>query len=123
MTKKELRQEVHNKYGGKCSYCGCELQKGWHVDHIEPHWHCMTEVEAEKYGVKKGSNEIENLNPSCPRCNRWKSTFTVDMFREQISKQTERLRRDSSNYRMALDYGTIKEISKGVKFYFETYKK
>lgn len=36
MNKKEQREFVFNKYGGKCSYCGCELQKGWHMDHAEP---------------------------------------------------------------------------------------
>lgn len=30
------RQKVFDKYGGRCAYCGCELQKGWHVDEIEP---------------------------------------------------------------------------------------
>lgn len=32
----DKRKIVFNKYGGKCAYCGCELQKGWHIDHIEP---------------------------------------------------------------------------------------
>ena len=35
MTKKQ-RQEVFDKFGGRCAYCGCELGKGWHLDHIEP---------------------------------------------------------------------------------------
>lgn len=35
MTKAD-RQKVFDKYGGRCAYCGCELQKGWHVDEIEP---------------------------------------------------------------------------------------
>ncbi len=35
MTKTD-RQKIFDKYGGKCAYCGCELQKGWHVDHVEP---------------------------------------------------------------------------------------
>lgn len=34
--KKSERQIVFHKYGGRCAYCGCELQKGWHVDHVEP---------------------------------------------------------------------------------------
>ena len=34
MTKKE-RELIFNKYNGKCAYCGCELKKGWHIDHIE----------------------------------------------------------------------------------------
>jgi len=36
MTRKELRQKVYNKYDGRCAYCGCELQKGWHVDELLP---------------------------------------------------------------------------------------
>jgi 5-methylcytosine-specific restriction endonuclease McrA len=34
--KKSEREIVFNKYGGKCAYCGCDLEKGWHVDHVEP---------------------------------------------------------------------------------------
>ncbi len=34
--KKQDREIIFNKYGGKCAYCGCELTKGWHVDEIVP---------------------------------------------------------------------------------------
>lgn len=34
MTKKQ-RQEVYDKFGGRCAYCGCELGKRWHADHLE----------------------------------------------------------------------------------------
>lgn len=30
------RDIVFNKYKGKCAYCGCDLVKGWHVDHLKP---------------------------------------------------------------------------------------
>jgi hypothetical protein len=33
---KKTRQIIFDKYNGKCAYCGCELVKGWHADHIEP---------------------------------------------------------------------------------------
>lgn len=33
--KKTEREAVFNN-GGKCAYCGCDLIKGWHVDHLEP---------------------------------------------------------------------------------------
>lgn len=36
MTKKEKRQIIFNKFGGKCAYCGCKLQKGWHIDELKP---------------------------------------------------------------------------------------
>lgn len=44
--KKVDRQKVFDKYGGRCAYCGCELEKGWHVDELEP---CRR-----KYRTKKG---------------------------------------------------------------------
>jgi len=36
MASKKDREIIFNKYNGKCAYCGCELQKGWHVDEILP---------------------------------------------------------------------------------------
>lgn len=127
MTKKE-RQTVYEKYDGKCAYCGCELQKGWHVDHIEPRWHTLSEqavklMEQASNGrtkIKKGKNCIENYNPACPRCNKWKSTYSIEQFREEIAAQIKRLKRDSSQFRMALDYCLIEETAKPVVFYFET---
>ena len=33
---KKDRLIIFNKFGGRCAYCGTELQKGWHVDEVEP---------------------------------------------------------------------------------------
>ena len=121
MNKRQIRQEVFKKYNGKCAYCGCELQKGWHVDHIKPAWHNWDGEDIKlRLKIEKGKDELDNYNPSCPRCNKWKSTFSIDQFRDEISMQIERLKRDSSSFRMALDYGLIKETETKVKFYFET---
>lgn len=121
MKKQQVRQEVFKKYNGKCAYCGCELQKGWHVDHIKPAWHNWDSEDIKiRLKIEKGKDELDNYNPSCPRCNKWKSTFSIDKFRHEISMQIERLKRDSSSFRMALDYGLIKETEIQVKFYFET---
>jgi len=30
------RQIVFDKCGGKCAYCGCDLKRNWHIDHVEP---------------------------------------------------------------------------------------
>jgi 5-methylcytosine-specific restriction endonuclease McrA len=114
------RLEVFNKYGGKCAYCGCELTKSFHVDHIEPHWHNYTEEQAAKHKIKKGADSIENMNPACPRCNKWKGTYSVDGFRREISLQIQRLNSYSPNYRLAKDYGLLSEAAKPVVFYFET---
>lgn len=117
--KKELRQQVYEKYNGKCAYCGCDLNGKFQVDHIEPHWHNVSEYAANKIGIVKGSHDLDNLNPSCARCNKWKATYNIEQFRNEIAMQVKRLNAYSSNYRMAKDYGLIQETGIEVKFYFE----
>ena len=120
MTKNE-RQIVFAKYGGKCAYCGCDLQKGWHVDHIEPAFHNWSDDDIKRHLKKdRGENTIENYNPACPRCNRWKGTWSIEQFRNEIYLQLERLERDSASFRMARDYGLLKTTDIEVKFYYET---
>jgi hypothetical protein len=36
MTKKQQREIIYNKFDGHCAYCGCLLEKGWHVDELLP---------------------------------------------------------------------------------------
>ncbi len=36
MASKKDRQIIFDKFGGKCSYCGDPLKKGWHVDELLP---------------------------------------------------------------------------------------
>lgn len=63
------RRATFRKYDGRCAYCGRDIDERWfQVDHIVP-------------VHRGGSNDIGNLNPACPRCNQWKSGFTVDEFR------------------------------------------
>lgn len=69
--KKKKIELVFQKTNGKCWYCGCDLFseyifdendkcvmtiRRWHVDHVYPY-------------SKGGSDEIENLVPSCISCN------------------------------------------------------
>jgi uncharacterized protein (TIGR02646 family) len=114
MTKKHIREIVHQKHSGRCAYCGaqisiCRMQ----VDHIAPRYHKQGNKEG------KGSNDISNLNPSCARCNKWKSTWSIEEFRDVIQKSLDRLDRDTPNFRLAKDYGLVVVASKKVKFYFE----
>lgn len=120
---KPTRERVWKKYDCRCAYCGNPLLlKKCQVDHIDPHWHTLTEEEALRVKITKGAHEESNFNPSCKRCNRWKSTFSVEHFRREISLQCERLKRDSSAYRMALDFHMIEESIEPVKFWFEIYE-
>ena len=115
MNKKD-RELIFNKYGGKCAYCGCNLQKGWHIDHIEPivrNWLNGT--------FEKPENEnLENYNPSCPSCNIQKNSYTLEQFRQNIKQFVSYLNKYSTQYKFAKKYGLVSENEIEVKFYFET---
>lgn len=109
------RKQIREKTGGRCAYCGKQLpEKGWHVDHVQPVFRGW-----EKPPQRAGDDSLENLLPACRRCNRWKATMTLEQFRGEIEKQVDRLRRDSSQFRLAEDFGLIAKDSSPVWFYFE----
>jgi 5-methylcytosine-specific restriction endonuclease McrA len=116
MTKTE-RQQVHDKYGGRCAYCGEPLTNGWHVDHIEP--------VIRKYGNnsdmrRKHNDTVSNMNPSCASCNINKHSMTLEEFRQQIAGFMKHLNHVSTQYKLAKRYGLVVETDKPVVFYFET---
>ncbi len=121
---REIRLRVWNKFDCKCAYCGKDLEYNkMQVDHVKPLYRNDKLDTLEAWGVERGKDEESNYYPSCARCNRWKSTFSVEMFREQIQKQTERLLRDSNQYRMSLDYNLIQLTHKPIEFWFERWQK
>lgn len=70
------RNIVFNKYGGKCAYCGCELQKGWHVDHIEPVKRKTRTVHQHWKHIETGEVMLQNEGlrtmMKSPEWNKWK---------------------------------------------------
>lgn len=147
--KKSEREQIFNKYGGRCAYCGCELEKGWHVDEIEP---CRREYEwtkgqwsegwergmseedifakgirwVEPYQKFKGythpeRNTIENRNPPCASCNINKHSGSLEEFRELIQGFKKHLNEINTQYKISKRYGLVIEVDKPVVFYFETF--
>lgn len=103
MTK---RQEIHAKYGGRCAYCGKEIDfKDMQVDHIKPLCNGGTDTE-------------ENRNPACRRCNHYKRTASLETFRRMLKTLHKRTRKIYIN-KVAEDYGIIKYQAWDGKFYFE----
>ncbi|MFQ8923950.1 MAG: HNH endonuclease [Clostridium paraputrificum] len=103
---KKVREEVYKMYDGHCAYCGCEIEyKDMQVDHIHPFY-------------LEGKDIKENYRPSCRMCNFYKSTFTVEGFREQLGLIKGRLEKEFI-YRLAKKYGLIEEKETEIKFYFE----
>ena len=117
--KREIRVKVWKKYNKKCAYCGVVLEyKKLQVDHIKPIYRGSLQTEL---SVTKGKNNISNYNPSCGSCNSSKSTYTLDRWRNEILMKQDRLRRDSSTFRLLERFGLVKCNKNIVKFYFENY--
>ena len=111
--KKEERLKVYSKYNGHCAYCGKELEyKDMQVDHLIP---------LEGWS-EHGTDDFENLMPSCRRCNHYKRANSLEGWRKMIEEIPQKLERDSYIYRVALDYELIKPEPHKVIFYFEQYE-
>ena len=103
---KVTREEIYAKSDGFCWYCGDPLGTKWQKDHVHPK-------------VEGGSDDLDNLVPSCAPCNSLKLWYTVEQFRHIIEQQVSRARRYSVNFRTAERYGLIEIIDKPVVFWFE----
>ena len=124
--KKIERIKVYNKYGGRCSYCGTDIEyKDMQVDHLFPqrlaHLYTMS-VSRKKYGcIGDNIDSFENLMPSCRRCNHYKRAYTLEEFRTLMKSLHKRI---SSHYinKVAIDYNIITLKPFYGKFYFEQSK-
>lgn len=104
---KTERKAVHNKCGGHCAYCGCQITlKQMQVDHVQP------------ISVN-GKDDLTNMLPACRSCNNYKSTLTLDKFRAAIENWPFVLRRDSTTYKNAVRFGMVIPNPHPVIFYFE----
>ena len=107
---KEERLQVYNKCNGHCAYCGCKLDyKDMQIDHV-------VAIDS------GGTNDYDNLLPSCRMCNKYKNTFTLEEFRRQLGLLQGRLEKVYI-YRLSKKYNLLEETPHEVKFYFEKLKK
>lgn len=105
------RLTVYQKYGGHCAYCGRKIYyKDMQVDHFKPKkaWNAED----------SGTDDIENLMPSCRLCNHYKRAHSLDTFRYYIAEIPRKLR-DNYIYKVGLAYGNVIENPKVIEFYFE----
>ena len=101
------RQQIYEKFGGRCAYCGCEITiKDMQADHVVP-LHLG------------GADDIANLYPACRACNHYKSTYTVERFREIIERAYDTQMKYSATFRNLVRFGMIVRPRKDVKFWFE----
>ena len=143
---KKLREQVYQKYNGRCAYCGCELAiKDMQVDHLIPNYildnpvylesrnnltdiekkalSAVTETYADEFGKERfiaiRGDHPDNLMPTCRQCNFYRQTSTLNDFRHNIEETLWHKLEKDFNYRLLTKYGCIEEHRKQITFYFE----
>jgi 5-methylcytosine-specific restriction endonuclease McrA len=130
---KAQRVELKQKYGGHCSYCGVELNTRWQADHLEPvernfeYYRCKqtNTTKARTTDMRKPENDtIENMMPSCVKCNNDKSSESLENWRKIIVSRIHTLNTDPkyASYQKAKRYGLVVETNIEVVFWFEKHK-
>lgn len=105
---KAERQAVYDKCNGHCAYCGCELVfKVMQVDHV---------VSLEYHN---GADDVTNMLPACRSCNHYKSTMTIERFRQAVERFPQVLMRDNVTYKNAVRFGLVDPKPHKIEFYFE----
>ena len=113
---KKKRQLVYEKFGGRCAYCGREIAyKDMQVDHKVPLYRGYGTL----VGVERGTDDMENLMPSCRRCNFRKGTLTIEQFRRELYRQCQGIVERSFQVKQSIDYGLMHITLHPVVFYFE----
>jgi 5-methylcytosine-specific restriction endonuclease McrA len=126
MSKESDRELIFNKYEGRCAYCGCVLEKGWHVDELIPVKRNYVYNKTKAKFVPDGTCEhperfnIDNQMPACASCNINKHSMSLEDFRYLIQGFMKHLNEVSTQYKIAKRYMLVTETFKPVLFYFET---
>lgn len=117
--KKNEREQVRMKYGGRCAYCGVELGARWHADHFEPVVRNWGEFAKAKPSMKPQNHNFANMMPACAPCNISKHSMSLDQWRKLLAGHVNSLNLYHPIYRIAKAYGLIVETGNKVEFYFE----
>lgn len=116
---KKTRELVHKKYNGHCGYCGKEIKlKDMQVDHMNPKSLKGLNMALFEGVIENRTDHIDNLMPTCRRCNHYKRADTVENFRRSMKTLHERLERFYI-HKVALDYGIVRVEPFDGLFYFE----
>lgn len=129
---KKKREALRMKFGGRCAYCGCELNTKWQADHVIPVVRESKWVRLDNGSSKcvptgkmfRPENDTEaNLFPTCSQCNNDKHAASLEEWRARLSDLLGVCQRNHSAYRHALRFGLIQPTPKPIVFYFETLEK
>ncbi len=127
---KAQREELKQKFDGHCSYCGVELGARWQADHLIPVEREVVWYKCEKSRTMKSKSgdmrkpehdHLDNMMPSCVKCNNDKSSETLENWRRIIKQRIKTLNTDPkyASYQKAKRYGLVVETDIEVIFFFE----
>lgn len=123
--KKGVRRMVYDKYGGRCAYCGKEIEyKDMQVDHAEPVERISVYSKEKGKFVYTGkmhhpeNDTFENYMPACRSCNHYKHSTNIEGLREMLSGLHERIAKVYTN-KVAINYGIITLKPFDGFFYYE----
>jgi len=103
------RQQVLEKYNNRCAYCGHDLTlKTMQVDHKQ----------SKHTG---GTDNIDNLMPSCRLCNHYKRAQSIEAFRVCVQGMLRKLEKIYI-FKVAQKYDMINWRGWDGRFYFEYFE-
>jgi 5-methylcytosine-specific restriction endonuclease McrA len=114
MNKRQIeRERIGRKFDWHCAYCGTEINmKSMQVDHQMPKSYSNN-----LFGIER----LNNLYPSCRRCNHYKREDELEQFRQKMKTLHERIM-NIYIVKVAINFGIVKIIPFDGKFYFEKLK-
>ena len=125
---KQQREQLKQKYGGCCSYCGTPLGDKWHADHLEAVERHSIWIPG--HGFKATGtcswperDTLENLMPACIKCNIHKHSLPLEAWRRILESLLSSLQRNYGTYAHALRFGLVEEKPRKIVFHFESYGK
>lgn len=90
------RRAVYDKMGGRCAYCGEQLNyEDMQVDHV-------VALRSE------GEDDLANMLPACRSCNHYKRGNSLEGWRRILEAMPATLERDCYTYRQAVRFGMVK---------------
>lgn len=101
------RRAIYNKMGGRCAYCGKQLNyEDMQVDHVVAL-------------RSNGEDDLANMLPACRSCNHYKRGNSLEGWRQILEAIPATLERDCYTYRQAVRFNMVKPTPKKITFYFE----
>lgn len=122
---KAQRAALREKFDGKCAYCGNDLGRAMHADHLQP---CIR-ITRDPWGkplpaaecrmVKPERNTVANMMPACAPCNLHKGGYDLEGWRDIIQRSASIVAKQTSTFKAGERFGVIVVNNAPVEFYFE----